>query len=189
MVNPCPTTTRAAEMTWTTSRSWWKKPRRRNRWKSLTSWKTSTQLRRSLRMNIKMWEFNLCFCFCCCCWLKPHANLCILSSTWQEDLYFSKVSTCIENEGIAGVLLNKIHVCDDFGTLLIDKDEHQDPEHQKNRHEAEPSTGVFRSVVEFYRSKGIQLTGARLCPDFDFKFTNWDANPNVCETFCLLSVL
>lgn len=72
-----------------------------------------------------------------------------------------------------------MRVCDDSGMLLVDKDERQDPSYQTFRHASEPSTGSFRAVVDFYRSKGIHLTGARLCPDFDFKFMNWDDNPNV----------
>lgn len=75
--------------------------------------------------------------------------------------------------------MNKLRVCDDSGMLLIDKDERQDPAHQTYRHTGE--SGSFRAVVDFYRSKGINLTGARLCPNFDFKFTNWDSNPNVRE--------
>ena len=94
-------------------------------------------------------------------------------------MYFSKISTCIENEGIAGVLLNKLRIGSDAGMLLIDKDERQDPAYQSYRHSTEPACGSFRSLWEFARIKGIQLIGARLAPEFSFKFKNWDSNPDV----------
>jgi len=38
-------------------------------------------------------------------------------------LYFSKISTCIENEAIAGILLKKLHVQNDSHRILINGDD------------------------------------------------------------------
>jgi len=94
----------------------------------------------------------------------------------DEDLYFSKISTCIENEGISGILLNKLHIANDSGMLLIDKEERQDPAHHDFR--ASTENGSFRDVINFYKGKGIDLRGFKLGSGFNFKFKDWDVNPD-----------
>jgi hypothetical protein len=92
-------------------------------------------------------------------------------------LYFSKISTCIETEAIGGILLNKLHIRDDAGQILINKDDRVDPNETEYEH-----AGIevnMKEVCDFYKAKSIDLRNLKLCSDLsNFKFIGWNADNN-----------
>lgn len=95
-------------------------------------------------------------------------------------MYFSKISTCIENEGISGILLNKLHYASDSGLLLIDKDEKQDPNYQTFRYDLDNPSVSFKDLFEHYRAKNLDMRNLKLCPDLNtFRFIGWNLETEV----------
>jgi hypothetical protein len=109
----------------------------------------------------------------------------------QEDLYFSKISTCIENEGIAGLLLNKLHYLGDSLKIGIDREEtlpsKASPLTKPDAINDDDSPYVNQTIelnmkefCEFHKTNGIELKNMKLCSDLNkFKFIGWKADSNV----------
>jgi hypothetical protein len=92
-------------------------------------------------------------------------------------LYFSKISTCIETEAIGGILLNKLHLRDDSGQILIDKEDRVDPNESQYEHTGNEVN--LKEVHDFYKAKSIDLKSLKLCSDLsNFKFIGWNADNN-----------
>lgn len=98
----------------------------------------------------------------------------------DEDLYFAKKSTCIENEAIGGILLNKLHIQNDSIKMLINSDDHQydipELEHVRNN----TNEFNFKSMVDCYSSVPGELRNLKLCADLSsFSFINFNDDENV----------
>ena len=98
----------------------------------------------------------------------------------DEDLYFAKKSTCIENEAIGGILLNKLHIQNDSIKMLINSDDHQYdiPDLEKVRNNL--SEFNFKSMADSYASVSGELRNLKLCADLStFSFINYNDDENV----------
>ena len=93
----------------------------------------------------------------------------------DEDLYFSKISICTEQEGIAGILLNKLHAANDSNRILINGDDLMYPEHETYR-----NPGKMINLKPLIESKANHdLSNLKLCPDLDtFRFIGWNCETN-----------
>jgi hypothetical protein len=97
-------------------------------------------------------------------------------------LYFSKISTCIETEAIGGILLNKLHLGDDSGHILIDKEDRVDPREVTHTHSGAEFS--MKEVCDHYKAKALDLRNLRLCGDLsNFKFIGWNADNNVSQSY------
>lgn len=104
-------------------------------------------------------------------------------SIFQEDLYFGKISTCIEHEGISGILSNKIRIRDDSIAMLINAEEKSassflataNPDnYTNNSHEIN-----CKEIVDMCKSKSIEMRNLKLCVDMNsFKFIGWNTDSN-----------
>ena len=92
----------------------------------------------------------------------------------DDDLYFSKISICTEQEGIAGILLNKLHAANDSNRILINGDDLIYPECETYK-----NAGKLINLKPLIESKSNHdLSNLKLCPDLDtFRFIGWN-----CET-------
>jgi hypothetical protein len=88
-------------------------------------------------------------------------------------LYFAKISTSIENEAIAGILLNKLHVQNDSIKILINAD---DQKYANANDFVNNETEIScQSIYDLYCSTGTDLRNIKLCADLDsFKFIDWN---------------
>lgn len=95
----------------------------------------------------------------------------------DEDNYFYNISTCIETQAIAGILLNKLQIKNDSGCLMINKDDKteigvSDEEHVKT----EPVD--LKEVIDTYRvahRAGCDVRDWKLCSDLgSFRFIGWN---------------
>ena len=92
----------------------------------------------------------------------------------KEDLFFAKKSTCIENEAIGGILMNKLQFQDDSVRLLINSDD-----------QAYSATENVRRGDCEMNFKGIcdlncDLKNLKLCNDLsNFKFIDYHLDENV----------
>jgi len=95
----------------------------------------------------------------------------------DEDLYFSKKSTCIEHEAIAGILLNKLHVQNDSIKMLINADDQKYSfEDNFNCNNSEIN---FKSIVNLFKLSYIELKNLELCSDLsNFKFIDYHLDEN-----------
>lgn len=96
----------------------------------------------------------------------------------DEDLYFAKKSTCIENEAIGGILLNKLHLQNDGIKMLINADDQQymPPIETKRNND---SSMNFKSMFDSYTSSSADLRNLKLCPDLSsFKFIDYHLDEN-----------
>lgn len=85
-------------------------------------------------------------------------------------MYFAKKSTCIESEGIGGILLNKLPVKNDAIKMLINADEKQ---YEKSRSISEEMVD-FKGLYDSYISSSCDLRNTRLCSDLSsFKFIDY----------------
>lgn len=76
--------------------------------------------------------------------------------------------------------MNKLHVSNDSGMLLIDKEDRQDPTMVDNyHHQSNILIGSFCDVISLYKLRNLDLKGMKLANDFNFKFMNWDTNSDV----------
>jgi hypothetical protein len=74
--------------------------------------------------------------------------------------------------------MNKLHLRDDSGALLINKDDYIDPEHRQYEY-TEPVEINMKEVYDFYKSKSIDLKSFKICSDLsNFKFIGWNADHN-----------
>lgn len=93
----------------------------------------------------------------------------------DEDLYFAKKSTCIENEAIGGILLNKLHVQNDSLWMLINSDDQPYVEAPRDCQ----TEGNFKSLCDAYTSSSIDLRNLKLCADLsNFKFIDYHLDEN-----------
>lgn len=91
----------------------------------------------------------------------------------DEDLYFAKISTSIENEAIAGILLNKLHVQNDSNKILINAD---DQKYANSNDFVNNETEICcQSIYDIYSTSGSDLRNIRLCADLNsFRFVDWN---------------
>ena len=97
----------------------------------------------------------------------------------KEDTYFAKISTCIENEAIAGMLTNKLTFSDDSYRMLINADDKLFDNKENFRH----AGGIELSqkdMVDFYKAKSIECKNLKLCSDDlrSFRFIGWNLETN-----------
>jgi hypothetical protein len=98
----------------------------------------------------------------------------------KEDLYFSKKSTCIENEAIGGILLNKLCMKNDSLAMLISADDRQYEECELARHSCD--TMDFKAMFDVYEKNACDLKNIKLCSDLsNFKFIDYHLDENVTK--------
>jgi hypothetical protein len=95
----------------------------------------------------------------------------------DDDLYFCRISTSIEQEAIEGLLMNKLRYKDDSLELLINKDDiyfnceqlDETPNHEQNIN--------IKSLCE--TAAKLDLYNSRICDDLNkFKFIGWNLDSN-----------
>ena len=98
----------------------------------------------------------------------------------DEDTYFGKVSTCIENEAIAGMLSNKLTFADESLRVLINADDKLFSNKENFSHAPHSIVIDCKDIVEHYRSKGLDFKNAKLCSDDlrSFRFVGWNLETN-----------
>ncbi|CAF0720587.1 unnamed protein product [Brachionus calyciflorus] len=90
----------------------------------------------------------------------------------DEDLYFSKVSTCIESEGIGGMLFNKLHFKDDTYEIVINKEEKIYSTRDQPVESIELS---MKDFVQYHKAKNLDFKAPKLCSDFsNFRYIGWN---------------
>ncbi|RNA45055.1 Condensin complex subunit 2 [Brachionus plicatilis] len=90
----------------------------------------------------------------------------------DEDLYFSKISTCIESEAIGGILLNKLHYQDDTTKLVINKDQKIDFISQTAPHNDQLN---LKEIYQFNVNKNISFNNLKLCSELsNFRYIGWN---------------
>lgn len=90
----------------------------------------------------------------------------------DEDLYFSKISTCIESEAIGGILLNKLHYRDDTCEILINKEENIDSIREEPLETIELN---MKDFCQMHKAKHIELRNLKLCSELsNFRFIGWN---------------
>jgi condensin complex subunit 2 len=95
----------------------------------------------------------------------------------EADLYFSKISTCIENEGIGGILLNKLNFIDDSLRMFINVDDKCSLNEQIPEIETDQNENNFKDICDSYKSH--DWSNIQLCTDFTtFKFIGWNMDAN-----------
>lgn len=96
----------------------------------------------------------------------------------DEDLYFSKKSTCIENEAIGGILLNKLHFQNDTMKMLMNSDDQQYMPPIENNRNNESSMN-FKIMNDCYTQNSNDLRNIKLCADLSgFKFIDYHLDEN-----------
>ena len=96
----------------------------------------------------------------------------------DDDLYFCRISTSIEQEAIEGLLMNKLKYKDESLELLINKDDiYYNSAANKNFHQHnEPSVNI-KSLCE--TAAKLDLYNSRICDDLNkFKFIGWSLDTN-----------
>ena len=98
----------------------------------------------------------------------------------KEDIYFAKISTCIENESIAGILTNKLTFADDSQRMLINADDKLFANKDNFKH----SSGIEinqKEIIDYYKAKAIDCKNMKLCSDDlrSFRFIGWNLETNV----------
>jgi hypothetical protein len=98
----------------------------------------------------------------------------------DEDTYFGKVSTCIENEAIAGMLSNKLTFADESLRVLINADDKLFSNKENFSHAPHSIVIDCKDIVEHYRNKGLDFKNAKLCSDDlrSFRFVGWNLETN-----------
>lgn len=97
----------------------------------------------------------------------------------DEDLYFSKKSTCIENEAIGGILLNKLHLQNDSIRMLINSDDQQYMEPELCRNSNPDHELNLKGLIDTYTSNSLDLKNLKLCADLSsFKFIDYHLDEN-----------
>lgn len=98
----------------------------------------------------------------------------------DEDTYFGKISTCIENEAIAGMLSNKLTFADESLRVLINADDKLFSNKENFSHAPHSIMIDCKDIVEHYRSKGLDFKNAKLCSDDlrSFRFVGWNLETN-----------
>jgi condensin complex subunit 2 len=100
----------------------------------------------------------------------------------DEDLYFSKISTCIENEAVAGTLLNKLHFIDDSFKIYINAEDKLCST-SLTPSSFKLSAGVeinCKDIIDIYRAKQQDLRNLKLCSELSsFRFIGWNLDSNV----------
>ena len=115
----------------------------------------------------------------------------------KEDLYFNTISTCIENEGIGGLLLNKLNFIDDslqffintddkvpLGKPATDADAAADDDDESSRHAHDEVN--CKDLVNYYKSRNLDLKNPKLCSELTadkFRFIGWNLETNVSACF------
>ena len=98
----------------------------------------------------------------------------------KEDTYFAKISTCIENEAIAGMLTNKLSFIDDSYRMLINADDKSFLNKAKFSHEGSGIDVSLREMVDYYKAKSIDCKNMKLCSEEmrTFRFIGWNLETN-----------
>lgn len=97
----------------------------------------------------------------------------------DEDLYFAKKSTCIENEAIGGILLNKLHIQNDTIKMMINADDKQYSESSERPRDFDSEICDFKGIVDSYVNCSADLKGMKLCADLStFKFIDYQNDEN-----------
>lgn len=99
----------------------------------------------------------------------------------DEDLYFSKISTCIENEAVAGTLLNKLKFIDDSYQIYVNAEDKM-VSTTLQASEFKHDNGIeisLKEIVEVYRAKSMDFRNLKLCTELSsFRFIGWNLETN-----------
>ena len=91
------------------------------------------------------------------------------------------MSTCIENEAIAGMLSNKLRYADESLRVLINADDKLFSNKENFTHAVHSIHQLdLKDIVEQYRTKAIEFKHAKLCSDDlrSFRFVGWNLDTN-----------
>jgi condensin complex subunit 2 len=97
----------------------------------------------------------------------------------DEDSYFAKVSTYIENESIAGMLTNKLTFANDSGRMLINAEDKLFTNKESFRHRTGTDISQ-KDIANFYKAKAIDCGNFKLCSEnlLSFRFIGWNLETN-----------